>query len=438
MPLLIVAFGVFVLLILMLRFKFNGFIALLLVAMLVGLLEGMPLVHVMAAIKKGMGDTLGNLAMILAFGAMLGKLMADSGAAQRIAMTLIRRFGTQKIQWAVVSTGFIAGFALFYEVGFVLMIPLVFTIAASANIPLLYIGIPMAAALSVTQGFLPPQPASTAIAGIYNADLGRTLIYGIILAIPTVIISGPLFARLLKKMDKPIHEAMRPTRTFTDEEMPGFGVSVCTALIPVFLMAINAITKMSVPVHSDILLYTGFIGDPVVATMTAVLVAMYTLGIRQQQDMKAVMATIGESVRVIAMIILIIGGGGAFKQVLVSSGVDKYIALVMGQMNVSPLVLAWVIAAALRIALGSATVAALTTSSIMAPLILTTGVNPSLMVIATGTGSLIFSHVNDPGFWLFKEYFHLSLPETFKSWSIMETVISVCGLTGTLVLSHLI
>ena len=198
MPLIIVAVGVALLLLLMLRFKLNGFLSLILVALAVGLMEGMPIADVMKSVKAGVGGTLGSLALVLAFGAMLGKLMADCGGAQRIATTLIALFGVKRIQWAVVITGFVVGFALFYEVGFVLMIPLVFTIAASARIPLLYIGVPMAAALSVTHGFLPPHPGPTAIAGIYGADMGKTLLYGIILAVPTVIISGPLFAMTLK------------------------------------------------------------------------------------------------------------------------------------------------------------------------------------------------------------------------------------------------
>ncbi len=438
MPLVIVVIGVALLLLLMLRFKLNGFLSLLIVALAVGLMEGMPIAKVVASIKTGVGGTLGSLALVLAFGAMLGKLMADSGGAQRIAMTLIKAFGVKHIQWAVVLTGFVVGFALFYEVGFVLMIPLVFTIAASANIPLLYIGVPMATALSVTHGFLPPHPGPTAIAGIYGADMGKTLLYGIILAIPTVIIAGPVFASFLKKMDKPIPAGLYNPKVFTEEEMPGFGMSVFTALIPVILMAIQAVAKMTLPAGSPLLGYTGFFGDPVIATLLSVLVAIYTFGLGRGKSMKEVMDTISASVSTIAMIILVIGGGGAFKQVLVDSGVDKYIASIMHESGVSPIFMAWSIAAALRLALGSATVAAMTAGGIVAPLIATTGVSPELMVIATGAGSVIFSHVNDPGFWIFKEYFNLSIPETFKSWSVLETLIALCGLIGTLTLSYMI
>ncbi|EHL1897528.1 gluconate transporter [Escherichia coli] len=407
MPLVIVAIGVILLLLLMIRFKMNGFIALVLVALAVGLMQGMPLDKVIGSIKAGVGGTLGSLALIMGFGAMLGKMLADCGGAQRIATTLIAKFGKKHIQWAVVLTGFTVGFALFYEVGFVLMLPLVFTIAASANIPLLYVGVPMAAALSVTHGFLPPHPGPTAIATIFNADMGKTLLYGTILAIPTVILAGPVYARVLKGIDKPIPEGLYSAKTFSEEEMPSFGVSVWTSLVPVVLMAMRAI-------------------------------AMFTFGLNRGRSMDQINDTLVSSIKIIAMMLLIIGGGGAFKQVLVDSGVDKYIASMMHETNISPLLMAWSIAAVLRIALGSATVAAITAGGIAAPLIATTGVSPELMVIAVGSGSVIFSHVNDPGFWLFKEYFNLTIGETIKSWSMLETIISVCGLVGCLLLNMVI
>ncbi|QGU38615.1 gluconate transporter [Enterobacter hormaechei] len=410
MPLVIVAIGVVLLLLLMIRFKMNGFIALVLVALAVGLMQGMPLVKVISSIKAGVGGTLGSLALIMGFGAMLGKMLADCGGAQRIATTLIDKFGKQHIQWAVVLTGFTVGFALFYEVGFVLMLPLVFTIAAAANIPLLFVGVPMAAALSVTHGFLPPHPGPTAIATIFHADMGKTLLFGTILAIPTVILAGPVYARFLKGIDKPIPEGLYSAKTFTDAEMPGFGVSVWTSLVPVILMA----------------------------TLIAVLIAMFTFGLNRGRSMDQINDTLTSSIKIIAMMLLIIGGGGAFKQVLVDSGVDKYIAAMMHETNVSPLLMAWSIAAVLRIALGSATVAAITAGGIVAPLIATTGVSPELMVIAVGSGSVIFSHVNDPGFWLFKEYFNLTIGETIKSWSALETIISVCGLVGVLLLNMVV
>jgi Gnt-I system high-affinity gluconate transporter len=422
----------------MIKFKLNGFLSLIIVALIVGVLEGMPIGSVVTSIKNGVGGTLGSLALIIGFGAILGKLMADCGGAQRIAMTLIEKFGKKKIQWAVLITGVVVGFALFYEIGFVLLIPLVFTIAAEAGIPLLYIGIPMAAALSVTHGFLPPHPGPTAIAGIYNADLGKTLLYGAILGIPTAIISGPIFAKFLKKIEHPIPKGLYNPKIFTEEEMPSFGVSVSTALIPVFFMAAQAIAKMTLPSDSMTVKLTSFFGDPVIALLIAVIVAIFTFGLNRKKKMPEVMQSVADAITTVAMILLIIAGGGALKQVLVDSGVANYIGTVMQGSSISPLLLAWLIAALLRLALGSATVAAMTAAGIVAPIVVATGVSPELMVIATGAGSLIFSHVNDPGFWIFKEYFNLSIPETLKSWSVMETLISVCGLLGVLLLNVII
>lgn len=438
MPLVIVAIGVVLLLLLMIRFKLNGFIALILVALAVGVMQGMPVNKVVGSIKAGVGGTLGSLALIMGFGAMLGKLLADCGGAQRIATTMIAKFGTKYIQWAVVLTGFTVGFALFYEVGFVLLLPLVLTIAASARVPLLYVGVPMAAALSVTHGFLPPHPGPTAIATLFHADMGKTLLFGTLLGIPTVILAGPVYTRFLKSIDKPIPEGLYNKKTFTEAEMPSFGVSVWTSLVPVILMALRAVAEMMLPKGHPLLAYAEFFGDPIIATLIAVLIALFTFGLNRGRTMDEVMGTLTDSIKIIAMMLLIIGGGGAFKQVLVDSGVDKYIAGLMEGSNISPILMAWSIAAALRIALGSATVAAITAGGIVAPIIATTGVSPELMVIAVGSGSVIFSHVNDPGFWLFKEYFNLTIGETMRAWSGLETVIAVCGLIGCLLLQMVV
>lgn len=437
MPLIIIAFGVLMLLILMLPLRVNGFIALILVALSVGVLEGMPVMEVIKSIKNGVGGTLGSLALIMGFGAMLGKLLADCGGAQRIATTLIATFGDKKIQWAVTLTGFIVGFALFYEVGFVLLLPLILTIAATLGISPLYIGIPMAAALSVTHGFLPPHPGPTAIAQIFKADMGKTLLYGTIIGIPTVILAGPILTKLpfIRAINHPVEEGLYNTKTFTEQQMPSFRVSLITALIPVILMSIRAISEMTLNNGHWLLPYVEFFGDPVIATLISVLIAIFTFGLLRGRSMSDINTSLVDSIKIIAMMLLIIGGGGAFKQVLVDSGVKVYIEQIMHGSTISPIVMAWLIAALLRLALGSATVAALTAGGIVFPLIASTGVSPELMVIATGAGSVVFSHVNDPGFWLFKEYFNLSITETLKSWSLLETVISVSGLIGCLIIN---
>lgn len=440
MPLLIVIIGVALLLLLIIRFKLNSCIALILVAIIVGLLQGMPANTVIASIKNGVSNTLGNLALIMGFGAMLGQLLADCGGAQSIATTLINKFGQRYIQLAVVLTGFSIGFTLFYEIGFVLMLPLILSIATSARISVLYIGVPMAAALSVTHGFLPPHPGPTAIATIFHADMGKTLIYGTILAIPTVILAGPVYSNFLCDIDKLIPKGLYNLNKVTKEATPTFTVSVCTSLVPVVLMVMRTVTEMLLPADHLLLTYTQFFGDPVIATLIAVLIAIFTFGLNCGRCMNEIMETINDSIKFVAMMLLVIGVGGAFKQVLIDSEVDKYIiSLIQGSTSTtSPILLAWTIAAALRITLGSATVAAITAGGITIPLIATTDVSSELMVIAIGSGSVIFSHVNDPGFWLFKESLNLTISDTIRSWSVLETIIAVCGLLGCLLLDMFI
>lgn len=438
MPITIIALGVILLLVMMIVFKVNGFIALIFVSALVGIAEGMTPLEAVDSIQKGVGGTLGGLAMILGFGAMLGKLVSDTGAAQRVATTLIAAFGKQRVQWALMVTGLIVGLAMFYEIGFVLLLPLVFTVVAASGLPLLYVGAPMVAALSVTHCFLPPHPGPTAIATIFGANLGTTLLYGMIITIPTVIVAGPVFSKFLKSFEKTPPEGLYNPKVFTEEEMPGFGISIFAAIIPVILMAIAAIFEMTTPEGNVLRQFFVFIGNPAVALFIAVVIAVFTLGLRNGRKMDEVMEMCSSSIGSIAMIVFIIAGGGAFKQVLVDSGVGDYIAGMMKGSSLSPLLMCWTVAAMLRIALGSATVAAITTAGIVTPIIAVTHADPALMVLAVGSGSVIASHVNDPGFWLFKGYFNLSVTETLKTWTVMETLISVMGLAGVLVLNSIL
>lgn len=435
MPLLIVVFGVLFLLLLLVGFKLNAFIALIIVSLLVGLAEGMPINMVIKSVETGVGSTLGSIALILGFGAMLGNIVAESGAAQRITYSLIEKFGIKRIQWAVVLTGFVVGIPLFYNAGFIILVPIVFTLATATNLPLLYVGIPMAASLSVTHGYLPPHPGPTAIAVIFKADIGLTLVYGFIVAIPAIIIAGPIFSRFLKNIKAEPPEGLYNLKKFSEEEMPGYGVSLFTALVPVILMAVASLLGLAFPEDSFLKRLFAFFGDPIIALLLSVLVAIFTLGINRGKTMKEMMHIITQSISSIAMILLIIGGGGALKQVLVDSGVGKYIAASVNGSGYSPLLMAWGVSALLRVCLGSATVAGLTAAGIVLPIIQTTGASPELAVLAIGAGSLMFSHVNDPGFWMFKEYFGLTLGQTFASWSIMETLVSVIGLLGVLVLN---
>lgn len=435
MPIVSIIIGVALLLVLMMVFKLNAFIALILVALVVGILEGMSPIDAMASVQSGLGSTLGSLTMIIVFGAILGKLMTDSGGAQRIATTLIHTFGKKRVQFAAVLTASVTGIALFFETGVVVLIPLVFTIAAAAGVPILYVGMPVIAALITMHGFVPPHPGPTAVASVFDANIGETLIYGIIIAIPAIIIGGPLFTKLFKKEDLEVEipKGLFNPKEFTEEEMPGFMTSILTSLMPVILIASQVIVEISIP-DSAVMPFFDFIGNPNVALLLSVLLAFFTFGLNRGRKMEEVMKSLAEAVSGIALILLIIAAGGAFKQVLIDSHIDQYISDIMTGSSLSPLILTWIIAAILRVAIGSATVAGMTAAGIVAPLIATTGVSPELMVLAAGAGSITFSHVNDAGFWIYKEYFNLTIGKTLKTWSVMVTIISLVGLAGVLIL----
>ena len=435
MPLLIVILGILLLFVLIAKFKLNAFISFIIVCVFVGVFQGMELDRIVEAIQIGMGNTLGFLVMILGLGAMLGKLVSDSGAAQRITSKLVSSFGIKYIQWAVVVAGFIVGIPMFYSVGFVILIPLVFTIAASTGLPLIYVGLPMLASLSVTHGFLPPHPAPTAIAGMFNADIGKTLLYGIIIAIPTIIVAGPLFTRTIKNIKAtPLKEFYNPI-ILKEEEMPGMGISLFTTLLPIILILCSTLFTLFVPGEFLLKKIIVFIGNPVIAMLISVLVAIYALGISRGKKMPELMNSVSSSVSSITMILLIIAGAGALKQILVASGVSDYIGALLDGSSISPLILAWLIATVIRVCVGSATVAGLTAAGIALPLIQNTGVSPELMVLAIGSGSLMLSHVNDGGFWMFKEYFNLTVKETLSTWTVMETTVGIIGLIGVLILN---
>jgi Gnt-I system high-affinity gluconate transporter len=435
MPLLIVILGICFLLFLILVLKFNSFLSFVIVSLLVALAEGMTLDKAVVSIENGIGNTMGFIVLILGFGAMLGKLVSESGAAQKITSWLIQAFGLKHIQLALMLTGFIVGISLFYDVGFFIVIPLVFTVAASTGLPLLYVGLPMLASLSVTHGYLPPHPAPTAIAAIFHADIGKTLVYGIIVAIPAIIISGPLLSRALSKINaKPLKEFIN-LKPLSDEEMPGFWISFFSSLLPVILITISTIAGFLLTKDSIVRKILEYLGNPVIAMLLSVLFAIYTLGLARGRTITDIMNSLSHSVVSITMIMLLIAGAGALKQVLIDSGVSNYIGGLLSKSALSPLFLGWLIATVLRFCVGSATVAGITTAGIVLPLVTGGDVKPELMVLAIGSGSLMFGHVNDGGFWLFKEYFNLSIKDTLKTWSVMETSIGVSGLIGVLILS---
>jgi len=438
MILLVILFCILFLVVLVSWAKVNPFLAFLIVSITAGLFLGIPMDKITGAVQKGLGDTLGTITIIICLGAMTGKLVATSGAAQKIAEVLVKLFGVKYIQWALVVVGFIVGIPLFYNTGFVLMVPLIFSVVYKYKLPAVYIGLPMLAALSVTHGFLPPHPSPTALVGMFHANMGTTLSYGLILAIPAIILAGPVFAKTLKKIPSTPMETFRAEELPADK-LPGAFVSFFTALLPVILLMGSAFYLNSDhskgPMHNVI----AFIGDASVVMLISILVATYTLGIRQGISMKRLAELYGDAVKDIAGILLIIGGSGIFKEVLVTSGANNAITVMMQSMELQPLVLGWLLAAIIRISLGSATVAGLTAAGIVSTMVLHDhSINPNLMVLSIGAGSLAFSHVNDGGFWMFKEYFNLSIKDTIKSWSVMESIVSVVGLVGVLILNAVI
>jgi Gnt-I system high-affinity gluconate transporter len=432
---LVILFCIVLLILLVSWAKINPFLAFLIVSITAGLCLGIPLNKITVSVQKGLGDTLGSLAVIICLGAMLGKLVATSGAAQKIAGVLVNAFGIKYIQLALVAAAFIVGIPLFYGIGFVLMVPLIFSVVYKYKLPAVYIGLPMLASLSVTHGFLPPHPSPSALVVLFHANMGLTLLYGLMIAIPAIILAGPVFAQFLKKIPS------EPLATFRaedlpDEKLPGAANSFFTALLPVILLMVTAAFPYVGITNPNLQKVVAFIGDPSIVMLIALIVGTYILGIRQGKTMSELGVIYADAIKDISLILLIIGGSGAFKQVLTDSGISNQIAASLQSFNLQPLFLGWLIAAIIRISLGSATVAGLTAAGIVSSMLIKDpGINPNLMVLSIGAGSLAFSHVNDSGFWLYKEYFNLTIKDTILSWSLMETIVAIVGLGGVLILN---
>lgn len=417
--------------------KMNAFIAFLIISLITGLALGIPLNQVSASVQKGLGDTLGSLVIIICLGAMMGKLVAESGAAEKITSVLVGVFGKKYIQWALMITGFIVGIPLFYNVGFVLLVPLIFSVVYQYKLPAVYIGLPMLASMSVTHGFLPPHPSPAALVAQFHANMGLTLLYGLAIAVPAILIAGPLYAKTLKNIHSVPLKTFQP-KQLDPSQLPGALNSFLTSLFPVILLIITTVLSFTVDQNNKAYRYIVFLGDPVIVMLLSLLTATYTLGIIQGKSVKNIMKVYADSVADIAVILLIIGGAGALKQVFSDSGVSAQIGATLMGLKVHPLFLGWVIASVIRISLGSATIAGLTTAGIIAPLMVQSHVDPNLMVLSIGAGSLMFSHVNDSGFWLFKEYFNLSVKDTIRSWSLMETIVGIVGLIGVMIINWII
>ncbi len=433
MILLPIIVGIVLLVLLVTVIKLDTFVSFMVVCLLVGIMSGLPIKETLSAIQTGIGNTLGSLVMILGLGAMLGKLVAESGAAIQITNKLVNIFGLKNIQLALIVTGFIVGIPMFYTVGFVVLVPLVIAIAHRTGLPLLYVGLPMLASLSVTHGFLPPHPAPTAVGQMYGADLGLTLIYGIIASVPAIWIAKVLLGKTMQRI-KPELLKEYVVEESDEFETPSFMTGLLIALIPVLLIGGASILSILVGEH-----VISALGEPALAMLIAVLFAIYFLGVRTGRTMTQVMKFLTESVASVAGVLLIIAGAGAFKQIMVATEASDHIGNSLVELGLSPYLMAWLIAAIIRVCVGSATVAALTAGGIMVSTIsLNANVSPELLVLATGAGSITFSHINDGGFWLFKEYFNVSIKETLQSWTLMETTVSVVGLAMVFVIEMFI
>ncbi|MFF6778218.1 gluconate:H+ symporter [Streptomyces sp. NPDC012637] len=431
--------GIAVIVLLITRFKLHAFLALTIGSLALGAFAGAPLADTIKSFTTGLGTTVAGVGVLIALGAILGKLLADSGGADQIVDTILAKASGRAMPWAMVLIASVIGLPLFFEVGIVLLIPVVLLVAKRGNYSLMRIGVPALAGLSVMHGLIPPHPGPLVAIDAVGANLGVTLALGLLVAIPTVIIAGPVFSRFAARwVDIPAPEKMIPVRPSEElEKRPGFGATVATVLLPVVLMLVKALVDIVVDDPANgVQKVTDVIGSPLIALLAAVIVGMFTLGRAAGFSKERLSSTVEKSLAPIAGILLIVGAGGGFKQTLIDIGVGQMILDFSENWSIPALLLAWLIAVAIRLATGSATVATISAAGLVAPLAegMSTG-EVSLLVLAIGAGSLFFSHVNDAGFWLVKEYFGMDVGQTIKTWSVMETIISVVGIAFVLLLS---
>jgi len=431
--------GIAVLVVLITFFKLHPFLALILGSLTVGAIAGRNMLDVVGSFSTGVGDTVKGVGVLIALGAMFGKLLADSGGADQIVDTIVGKSSPRMLPWSMAAIGAIIGLPMFFEIGLVLLMPVIFLVAKRAERSIIALGIPALAGLSAMHGFVPPHPGPLAAIDAVDADLGRTLALGILVAIPTIVVAGPLFARFAERWVPVPAGDLYDASTEKRDTRPSFGITLATVLLPVVLMMGKA--------HSDIALDEGtgarktldFIGEPFVALLISVVVAIFTLGRASGMDKDDISDVLNKSLPPIAGILLIVGAGGGFKQTLIDTGIAEVVADFVKDSGVSVMLLAWLVAVLIRVATGSATVATITAAGIMSPIAQDLGsTEVSLLVLAIGAGSVFFSHVNDAGFWLVKEFFGLSVVQTIKSWSIMETVLSVTGLVVVLALNAVV
>ncbi|MGY1502031.1 GntT/GntP/DsdX family permease [Streptomyces sp. QTS52] len=438
--------GIALIVLLITKFKLHAFLALTIGSLALGAFAGAPLDKAIASFTTGLGSTVAGVGVLIALGAILGKLLADSGGADQIVDTILARASGRTMPWAMVLIASVIGLPLFFEVGVVLLIPVVLMVAKRGNYSLMRIGIPALAGLSVMHGLVPPHPGPLIAIDAVGANLGVTLALGVLVAIPTVIIAGPLFSRVAARWvdvsapdrilsstgGSPQTPAQRPSEDLA--KRPGFGATLATILLPVVLMLSKALVDIIVddPTHMMQRVF-DVVGSPLIALLAAVLVGIFTLGRPAEFTKERISRIVETGLAPIAGILLIVGAGGGFKQTLIDSGVGRMVLDISEDWSIPALLLAWLIAVAIRLATGSATVATVSAAGLVAPLAADMSTtHAALLVLAIGAGSLFFSHVNDAGFWLVKEYFGLNVGQTLKTWSVMETIISVVA--GGLVL----
>jgi len=440
--LLLLALGAITVLILLIaRFKLNPFIALMTISLVLAAASGMPLATIVKSFEAGVGGTLGHIAIVVALGTMLGKMMAESGGAERIALTLINIAGERHIALAMMVVGLLVGLPVFFEVGFVLLIPIAFNVAKRTGTSMVLVGLPMVAGLSVVHGLVPPHPATLLAVAAYNADIGRTVFFALIVGIPTAIVAGPLYAkfvapRIVIEGDNPI--AAQFIDDTPKQNLPSFTLTLFTILLPILLMLTGSwADRLSTP-HTSLNDALRLLGSADIALLIAAMVSFVTLGKMRGFTREAILKFTDECLAPTATITLLVGAGGGLGRILQDSGTSQAIVDLALRAHISILFSAWLVAALVRLATGSATVAMAMASAIIAPVALHSGVRPELLTIATGAGSLVFSHVNDGGFWLVKEYFNMSVADTMKSWSVCETIISLVALLLTMGLAALV
>ncbi len=442
---LIVAAGVALLLLLVLKARINAFISLLITAIFVGILAGMPLKEVTAAIQKGMGETLGFIAVVVGLGAIFGQILESSGGAHALANYLLKKFGQGRASWAMMFTGFIVAIPVFFDVGLIIFIPIIYALGRDTGKSLLFYGIPLLAGLAVAHSFIPPTPGPVAVSEIIGADLGWVILLGVLMGLPTAVIAGPLFGKFIAgkiKIDPPSMVNGEVDDEASRSGLPSFCLILVLIVTPLLLIVISTMASilikngtLNTSIITDILI---FIGHPFSALIIATLLAIWLLGIRRGMSRDRIMSLSTKALGPAGIIILVTGAGGVLKEVLVESGIGTTLANSVAGTALSPILLAWIIAALVRVTQGSATVAMITAAGIIAPILPVFGLdapNMALIVIAISSGATIASHVNDSGFWLVSKYFGMNEKQTLQSWTVMETIISLCGLAFTMLAS---